>query len=111
MTSEYNFTPHVTDTAVAEDEYLHTTFRSSMDGVRFSVELLIPDDVELMEQSPVALSFHARFDVEQVYHNSFLKHAWGQQEIPYWFPLQADAEFNITLQSDNQGFKVLAHPT
>jgi hypothetical protein len=63
-----------------------------------------------MELSPVALSFRARFDVEQVFHNSFLKHAWGQQEIPYWFPLQSDAEFNITLQSDNQGFKVLTRP-
>lgn len=58
----------------------------------------------------MAFSFHARFDVEQVYHNSFLKHAWGQQEIPYWFPLQADAEFNVSLQSDNQGFKVLVLP-
>ncbi|XP_021936324.1 galectin-4-like isoform X2 [Zootermopsis nevadensis] len=72
----------------------------------FSVELLVPDDVEFTEQSAMAFSFHARFDVEQVYHNSFLKHAWGQQEIPYWFPLQADAEFNVSLQSDNQGFKV-----
>ena len=54
----------------------------------------------------MALSFRARFDMEEVYHNSFLKHAWGSEEIPYWFPLQTNEEFNITFQSDDQGFKV-----
>jgi hypothetical protein len=44
--------------------------------------------------------------VEEVYHNSFLKNAWGSEEIPYWFPLHRNEEFNITFQSDDQGFKV-----
>jgi hypothetical protein len=54
----------------------------------------------------MALSFRAQFDIEQIYHNSFLKHAWGQQEIPDWFALEPDAEFNITFESDEKGFKV-----
>jgi hypothetical protein len=54
----------------------------------------------------MALGFHAQFDIEQIYHNSFLKHAWGQKEVPDWFPLQPDAEFNITFESDIKGFKV-----
>jgi hypothetical protein len=74
--------------------------------LRFSVELLVPDGMVFAEQSSMALLFRARFDSEEVYHNSFLKHAWGSEEIPYWFPLQRNEEFNITFQSDDQGFKV-----
>ena len=75
-------------------------------ALRFSVELLVPDDENFAERSPMALSFRASFDMDEVYHNSFLKHAWGSEEIPYWFPLQRNEEFNITFQSDYQGFKV-----
>ena len=74
--------------------------------LRFSVELLVPDDEIFAEKSPMALVFRARFDMEEVYHNSFLKDAWGSEEIPYWFPLRRNEEFNITFQSDDQGFKV-----
>lgn len=74
--------------------------------LRFSVELLVPDDEIFAEQSPMALIFRARFDVEEVYHNSFLQNAWGSEEIPYWFPLRRNEEFNITFQADDQGFKV-----
>lgn len=74
--------------------------------LRFSVELLVPDDEIFAVQSPMALIFRARFDVEEVYHNSFLKNAWGSEEIPYWFPLHRNEEFNITFQADDQGFKV-----
>lgn len=77
-----------------------------LDAQEFAVELLIPDNVRFLEQSPMALSFRAQFDIEQIYHNSFLKHAWGQQEIPNWFPLQPGAEFNITFESEDQGFKI-----
>jgi len=41
-------------------------------AVRFSVELLVPGDMRFMEQSPMALSFHTQFDMEQVCHNSLL---------------------------------------
>ncbi|GFG28795.1 hypothetical protein Cfor_03024 [Coptotermes formosanus] len=72
----------------------------------FSVELLVPDGEKFVERPPMALSFRVSFDMEEVYHNSFLKHAWGSEEIPYWFPLQRNEEFNITFQSDDQGFKI-----
>jgi hypothetical protein len=77
-------------------------------ALRFSVELLVPDGEKFVERPPMALSFRVSFDMEEVYHNSFLKHAWGSEEIPYWFPLQRNEEFNITFQSDDQGFKVQA---
>ncbi|KAJ9582399.1 hypothetical protein L9F63_003252, partial [Diploptera punctata] len=71
----------------------------------FSVDLLAPDNGRSSEEPPVALSFRARFDLEQVHHNSFLRQAWGQQEVPYWFPLRSGSEFNLTFIADEKGFK------